>query len=74
MSPSKDLISDPLLRKFEVAALLGVQPRTLERWLAAGRFPAAMQVGGSSHCLRWRRSTVERYLNKLADDAARKSR
>ena len=62
-------ISDPLLTKKDVAELIGVEVRTLERWIAIGNFPRPMKVAGSSHCLRWRRSIVDRYLEKLARES-----
>lgn len=71
MNVVKDSVSDPLLNKKAVSELLGIQPRTLERYLATGRFPQPLRIGGSTHCLRWRRSTVESYLDKLARESER---
>lgn len=70
MAAVKDpVLSDPLLNKKAVAELLGVTERTLERWIMEERFPRPIRVAGSSHCLRWRRSTIERYLDKQSRES-----
>ena len=48
-----------LLCQREVAALLGVDERTLRRWRRAGDAPKAITGGGRP---RWKRSTVDAWL------------
>jgi predicted DNA-binding transcriptional regulator AlpA len=67
---SDDLRADDLLNKQQVAELLGIRIRTLERWVSVGSFPAPMKVGNSSHCLRWRKARILAYLEKLERDAS----
>lgn len=38
--------SSPMLSTREMAAILGIHPKTLELWARAGRVPAAKTVGG----------------------------
>jgi predicted DNA-binding transcriptional regulator AlpA len=49
--------------------MVEITVRTLERYIATGQFPAPMRIGGSSHCLRWKRSVVQGYLDKLSRQA-----
>lgn len=37
---------DPLANKEEVAAILGIEPRTLDNWASLGKGPAYVKVGG----------------------------
>jgi hypothetical protein len=54
-----DLLSGrPFLTKADVAIRLGVTIRTLERWIAAGDFPAPVYVRGP----RWRPDALETFL------------
>ncbi len=47
----------------EVAALLGVSTRSLERYIAAGTFPPP-DLRLSKRCLRWTARTVEGAIHK----------
>jgi len=49
------LDSDPLLTPSEVARLMRVDPKTVTRWVGAGRIPAMKTPGGH---VRIRRSVV----------------
>lgn len=49
-------ITDPLIRDFECAALLGCSRATFWRRLAEGIIPPAIKIGGTS---RWRLSDIE---------------
>ena len=44
----------------ELAELLGVAPRTVWAWEAAGKVPAALRKG--RHWTRWRRADVEAWV------------
>lgn len=48
----------------EVAAALGIGRRTLQNWLAAGRFPPADLRIARTH--RWRPATIEAWLSSGA--------
>jgi hypothetical protein len=48
------------LRKKQAARLVGINPRTLERLLSAGKFPRADAYAG--RCPLWRRETLERWV------------
>jgi excisionase family DNA binding protein len=50
---------DPLLTPAEVAAVFKVNPKTVTRWVAAGRLEATKTPGGHS---RIRRSVIEAFL------------
>lgn len=54
------LNDDPLLTSIEVAALFRVDPKTVARWVLAGRLSAIKTPGGK---LRFRRSAIEPLLN-----------
>ncbi len=56
----------PLLRKREVAALLKVSTRTVERLAKSGQLPPALRVGGQ---YRWSQIALE-----TGHDARRKAR
>jgi excisionase family DNA binding protein len=49
----------PLLTKEDVAALLKVQPRTINEWQRQGRFPAPVRLG---RLRRWRRSDLDQFI------------
>lgn len=51
---------EPLVDTTLAAELLGVAPRTLRAWLAAGALPATRL---SSRCVRVRLSDVQAYIN-----------
>jgi predicted DNA-binding transcriptional regulator AlpA len=34
-----------VMRQADVARVLGINPRTLQRWIAAGQFPKARMIG-----------------------------
>jgi predicted DNA-binding transcriptional regulator AlpA len=57
---------EPLLDYKDLEKLLGVRRRTIERWVASGRFPRPMKVGGTD---RWRQSTVLAHLDRLEAEA-----
>jgi predicted DNA-binding transcriptional regulator AlpA len=50
-----------LLNKTQFAQLLGTSPRNLERYIAQRTVPMPIRIGKQS-CLRWRRSTIMRWL------------
>ncbi len=50
-----------LLRRLEVAHIIGVGGRTLDRMLACNKFPPADLILNSK-LIRWRRSTVEQWV------------
>ena len=49
----------PILTKREVADLLSVSIRTIERWEASGEIPHGRRIGGQ---VRWLRSAIIRML------------
>ena len=57
-----------LLSVREVAQAFGTSERTIWRWAATGEIPAPMRIGRS---VRWRRSTVEAFLDKRERKAKR---
>jgi predicted DNA-binding transcriptional regulator AlpA len=52
----------PVLSAKQVQALMQVGRRALDRWIAAGKFPAPMRHGIGRGVLRWRRETLEAFL------------
>ena len=52
-----------LLTKQEVARLLRVSVRTLERHVALGKFLAPIRF--SQRCIRWRRQDIDDYLEQF---------
>ena len=63
---------DPLLLTVpEVAALLRIDPRTLQRWDAAGRIPGRLQLG---RLVRYRREAVLKWLEQGCPELPRKRR
>ena len=55
---------EPLLSVEELAALCGVPPKTVHRWLLAGTAPRSLRVGKYR---RFRRSDVAAWWDSLAD-------
>lgn len=53
----------------EVAAMLGVTPRTIWRLAAAGRIPKPLRIGPKSP--RWKESALTDYLDRLSEGGAR---
>jgi excisionase family DNA binding protein len=53
-----------LMNRREVASLLNVNERTLDRWAKVGRFPAPIRLGPKTY--RWRAVDVEQALADLA--------
>jgi len=52
------------LSQRQIAELLGASVRTIQSWRAAGKMPSPdVRVGG---VLRWRRETVEAWLQRSA--------
>lgn len=50
-----------LLSRTDVADLFEITTRTVSRWIAEGRIPRPMKLGRRP---RWRRSTIERLLDR----------
>lgn len=55
-----------LLRKKDVAQLLGVHSATLMRWTREGLFPKPFRPGGQRGSVRWHLETVESWLSNRA--------
>jgi len=53
-----------LMNRREVASLLNVNERTLDRWAKLGRFPAPIRLGPKTY--RWLAEDVEAALAALA--------
>jgi excisionase family DNA binding protein len=68
-SPSRPaIIPDRLLSLRQVAEYLSVNPRTVTKWLEAKRFPRPLRLGGKRRSmLRWRLSTIDHYLQGVAN-------
>jgi len=43
----------------QVAALLGISERTLDRWVQKGRFPKPIKFGSARH---WEQPTVDAWI------------
>lgn len=54
--------ADPLqlINKHELAALLAVTPRTIDRWRSSGHFPPAIAL--SDRIVVWRRADIDAWL------------
>jgi predicted DNA-binding transcriptional regulator AlpA len=63
-------LDDQLLTRVQVAELLGVTPRTMERYIARKIIPAPIRLGTQT-CLRWRKSTIMSFLAKKEAEAQR---
>lgn len=57
LKPNTD--PDALLREDEAARLLGVQPRSLQKWRSVGGGPVFVAI--SSRCIRYRRADLLRF-------------
>lgn len=57
---SDDDIPDRLLTPREVAAMLGISDKTLERWRGTGEGPLFVRLSGK--CVRYRREDVEEFV------------
>jgi excisionase family DNA binding protein len=53
-------VTEPLMKKSEVADLVNVRSITIDRWVQKGQFPRPVLVGPKS--TRFRRDEVERWL------------
>ena len=62
---SSKLVSQPT-----IATMLNVTRRTLRRMILSGQFPAA-EVRLSKTLLRWRRSTVDKWIEYREHEASR---
>jgi prophage regulatory protein len=62
-----ETVVEEMLTVRQLASLLKVSRRTIWRWLAQGRLPTPVRY--SRTCVRWKASTVRRYLDRL--DVAR---
>jgi predicted DNA-binding transcriptional regulator AlpA len=74
---------DRLLRKAQVAEMLGVDPVTLWTWVKAGQFPKGLILNPRSSIIAWKLSTVRQWIDQrqhgfgptpLAANAARRKR
>ena len=73
-TPPHQPAGQDLLTKREVARLLRVSVRTLERHVALGKFLPPIRF--SERCIRWRRKDIDDYLEQFGKkrEAARKRR
>ncbi len=65
LNPTKNLPDhDPLdlLSTQQICERLSIAPRTLQTWRQSGRFPAPDLAVGKT--LRWRRASLERWLDE----------
>ena len=63
-------VESPFYTGDEVAALLGISPRTLRQWIKDGRFPAPLRFGyPSKPCLRFCKLEVEQFIAAAAREA-----
>jgi len=69
VAPVVPVVAEGFIGKLEAAKLLGVKPRTLDRWLKAGRLPFYRV----NHSVRLRWSEVQAYLAETCR-VARKTR
>ena len=56
-----------LLRRWEVADLLGVSPNTVSRWAREGRLPTIATLGGHR---RFKADVVEDLMKRKPDESA----
>jgi excisionase family DNA binding protein len=49
----------------EIAARLHVHRSTITRWIDSGWMPPPIRLGSSGRHLRWRRTAIEEFLQKL---------
>jgi predicted DNA-binding transcriptional regulator AlpA len=69
MSPVPDKL---MLKTSEIAAMLGVPPRTITRWWQQGvhGFPAPDLPGNGDRWHRWHRNTIQRWVDRRGGKAA----
>ena len=53
------------MTRIEVQALLEISPRTLDYWLADGKFPQPFRLSPRKHV--WKRSAVEAWVDGQAE-------
>jgi excisionase family DNA binding protein len=53
------------MTKKEVAGMLAVSVRTIERLVASRQIPQPVYLGGSAQMPRWRATEIEKYLRRL---------
>jgi excisionase family DNA binding protein len=59
-----------LIEKHELAKLLGVSTRSIDRWISNGEFPKGIKFGsGSKTAVRWPKSAVEAWVAKKFSEA-----
>jgi excisionase family DNA binding protein len=56
------LREERLLSVKDVAQLMGVDERTIRRWVTAGRLPAPLQVGPNT--VRFRPEDIEQFMER----------
>ena len=61
-------MTTPLMRIDEVARLVAVHPRTVQRWVRDGEFPRPIKLPGGQ--VRWQREAVDRWLAQRAREVA----
>lgn len=61
-----DLVSDQMLSPADFSRMLQIGRRTFQTWRAAGKLPKPDLAIGK--VIRWRRSTVEKWINRQARD------
>jgi predicted DNA-binding transcriptional regulator AlpA len=66
-------MSQQLISKNRVAALLAVHPQTIARWIRKGEFPPGLRAAGRNTALRWRVAEVEGWIAARAADRQLKS-
>jgi excisionase family DNA binding protein len=73
-TPPHQTAGRDLLTKQEVARLLKVSVRTIERHVALGKLPQPIRL--SQRCIRWRRQDFDDHLERLGrkPEAQRKRR
>jgi predicted DNA-binding transcriptional regulator AlpA len=66
MPPDEPVAPGPagtgLLRKSQVAEMMGVSPRCLDRWVSTGEFPAPIRF--NNQVVRWDRATIEAWFEE----------
>lgn len=63
-APTTEAEQPKLLTKYEAARKASINPRTLENWVKAGRFPKPVRIG--TRTVRWRPEDVDIWLKSLA--------
>ncbi len=62
---------EPLMSLGRVAATVGVHPRTVLRWQAAGMFPHGLKAGRS---WRWSQAAVRQWMDARSKEATGETR